>query len=155
MSAIVIYESLTGNTRKAAEQIGEELILGGTPVSAVCPVVGIDYQALADADLVVVGTWVDGAVFIGQRPGGRIKRLPALSGKKVASFVTYGAAPGKTLSKLDTILTDRGAQPLGGYAISRWKLADGSKEFVDRLLGAIDAGLPAPSPADVSSAPAS
>ena len=43
----------------------------------------IDYQALSDADLVIVGSWVDGLILVGQRPGrlGRITAMPALAGQ--------------------------------------------------------------------------
>ena len=34
---------------------------------------------------------------------------------------------------------DRGAQALGGMAINRRKIVDESKDFVDRVLGALDA----------------
>ncbi|MCU1353271.1 MAG: hypothetical protein JWM05_2480 [Acidimicrobiales bacterium] len=139
MSAIVIYESLTGNTRRAAAKIADELVVGGVGVGAVCPVTAIDYEALAAADLVVFGTWVDGLVLFGQRPGGKVRQVPALAGKRAAAFCTYAVDPGHTLAKMDALLADRGADPLGGYAINRRKLTDGSKEFVDRLLGVVQA----------------
>jgi hypothetical protein len=137
MSAIVIYESLTGNTRKAASNIADELVAGGVGIEAVCAVTGIDFEALARADLVVFGTWVDGLILFGQRPGGRVRRVPAMAGKRAAAFCTYAVDPGHTLAKMDLLLADRGAEPLGGFAINRRKLVDGSKEFVDRLLGVV------------------
>lgn len=139
MDAIVIYESLTGNTRKAAERIAEEIITGGVGVKAVSPMASIDFQALSDSDLVVVGTWVDGLVLFGQRPGGKFRDVPALTGKKAVAYCTYAVAPGRTLDKMTTVLGDRGAEPLGGMAINRRKIVDESKDFVDRLLGALDA----------------
>src|SRR5256714_15068649 len=101
MKAVVIYESLTGNTRRAAELIGKELTRSGV-TAAVCPITRIDYQALAEADLVVIGTWTDGMILIGQRPGraGRIPALPGLPGKRCAVYCTYAVDPGKTLQKL-------------------------------------------------------
>ena len=137
MSAIVIYESLTGNTRRAAASIAGELVAGGMEVDAVCPVTAIDFGALARADLVVFGTWVDGLILFGQRPGGRVRQVPAMAGKRAAAFCTYAVDPGHTLAKMDLLLADRGAEPLGGFAINRRKLVDGSKEFVDRLLGVV------------------
>ena len=56
MNAIVIYESLTGNTKKAAEFIVDELISNGVAARS-CPTSDVDYQALAEADLVIVGSW--------------------------------------------------------------------------------------------------
>ena len=55
MRAVVIYESLTGNTARAAEMIGQNLV--GAGVSAtVFPTTAVDFQAVADADLVIVAT---------------------------------------------------------------------------------------------------
>ncbi len=138
MNAIVIYESLTGNTEKAAGFIGAELNAAGI-TTAVCPTTDINYQALADADLVVVGSWTDGLFFFGQRPAkeGRLAQLPFMNGKKSAVFCTYALDTGKTLQKMENIMRDRGADVVGGYAIKRNKLDEGSREFVDRLLAAV------------------
>ena len=72
--------------------------LSGLPTQAF-PITQIDYQALSDADLVIVGSWVDGLVVVGQRPGrlGRIKGMPALSGKRAIVYLTYAIDPGHAL----------------------------------------------------------
>lgn len=139
MNTIVIYESLTGNTAKAATLIAAELAAGGLTVGAVCPTTDIEYQALSDADLVVLGTWTDGIFVVGQRPGraGRLRKLPALAGKRAVAYCTFALNPGRTLDKMGTILEAKGAETIGGYAINRRHIADGSKEFVDRLAGAL------------------
>ncbi len=61
MQAVVIYESLTGNTARAGKAIAEGLTAEGLPTQAF-PITNIDYQALSDADLVVVGSKGRGAV---------------------------------------------------------------------------------------------
>ncbi|MGI8793943.1 MAG: flavodoxin family protein, partial [Acidimicrobiales bacterium] len=96
MNVVVIYESLTGNTKKAAERIGSALRRAGAQAT-VCPVNRVDYEALSQADLVAVGAWTDGFVMFGQRPGraGRLKRLPAMKGKKAVVFCTYAIDQGK------------------------------------------------------------
>jgi flavodoxin len=135
MNAVVIYESLTGNTQKAAGFIVDELVAQG--VSAVaCSTTAVDYQALADADLVIVGSWTDGLFLFGQKPAsaGRLSQLPFLTGKRAAVFCTYAIETGKTLEKLETIIRDRGADVIGGMAIRRNKLQEGSIEFVSRVL---------------------
>ncbi|HET9442992.1 MAG TPA: flavodoxin domain-containing protein [Acidimicrobiales bacterium] len=140
MKAAVIYESLTGNTRTAATYIAAELERAGVPAT-VSAVTAIDYQALAEADLVVVGSWTDGLFVVGQRPGraGRLRRLPFVSGKRCAVYCTYAIDPGKTLDKLVAIMEDRGAEVLGGMAIRRDDLAGGSREFVGRVLDVVNA----------------
>ena len=136
MKAIVVYESLTGKTAKAANLIAADLAAAGVPVTAVSNVTDIDLQALAEADLVIVGTWVDGLVFFGQRPGrqGRLWGLPALAGKQAVVYVTYAIDAGKALDKLTAIVQSRGAEVLGGMTIRRDDLAGGAKEFVERLV---------------------
>ena len=135
MRALVIYESLTGNTRKAAGLIATRLVEAGHEAS-VSPVTRVDMQALKDADLVVVGAWTDGFVFVGQRPGraARLRALPVMVGKRCAVFCTYAIDSGRTLEKLTGIMQDRGAEVIGGYAIRRDRLTADVDEFVGRLL---------------------
>jgi flavodoxin len=142
--AVVIYESLTGNTKRAAEIIGQELSARGLATS-VCGITQIDRQALSDADLVVVGTWTDGLFFFGQRPGraGRIKDLlPAMQGKKAVTFITFALEPRKTLDKLGDILRATGAEVIGGMAIRRDDLDGGARDLATRILDAADATPP-------------
>ena len=140
MNGIVIYESLTGNTRKAGHMVAAELSAAGVD-SVACPIDKVDLQALSDADLVVVGSWTDGVIFFGQRPGraGRIaSKLPRIDGKKAVVYCTYAVNSGQTLDKLARIVRMGGGDVLGGYAIKRNDLAGGASELVDRLLGALD-----------------
>ena len=135
MYGVVIYESLTGNTRKVARLIAGDLTASGYPTIA-CPTNAIDYQALHEAELVIVGGWTDGFFFVGQRPGraGRLRKLPALRGKRALCYITYALDPGKTLDKLVAIVEELGATVEGGMTIRRDKLAEGASEFVDRAL---------------------
>ncbi len=140
MNGIVIYESLTGNTKAAAHLIADQLSSEGIDTIA-CPITKVDLQALSDADLVVVGSWTDGVVFFGQRPGraGRISaNLPRIDGKKAVVYCTYAINSGPTLEKLARIVRMGGGDVLGGFAIKRNDLAGGATELVDRLLGALD-----------------
>lgn len=136
MEAVVIYESLTGNTAKAGRAIAAGLGAAGVPTRAF-PITRIDYQALSRADLVVVGSWVDGLIFVGQRPGrmGRITGMPALAGKKAVVYLTYAIDPGTSLEKLAKAVEGRGAEVLGGCTIRRDKLTSGVEDLVDRILG--------------------
>jgi hypothetical protein len=139
MNAIVIYESLTGNTRRAGLYIAAELTQAGVETVA-CPITEVNLQALSDADLVVVGSWTDGIIIAGQRPGraGRLMKMPVIDGKKAAVYCTFAVNPGKTLDKLAKIVERRGGDVIGGVALRRDKLGSGARDFVDRLLGALD-----------------
>ncbi|MEO6317853.1 MAG: flavodoxin family protein [Acidimicrobiales bacterium] len=135
MNAVVIYESLTGNTAKAGRAIAAALSAEGLPTQAF-PITGIDYQALSDADLVIVGSWVDGLIVVGHKPGrlGRIKSMPALAGKRAVVYLTYAIDPGKALQKMSDAVSARGADVLGGQLIRRDKLDQGVADFVERVL---------------------
>jgi hypothetical protein len=156
MRTFVVYESLTGKTAKTAQLIAAHLRAAGVTVTAVCNVTDIDLQALADADTVIVGTWVDGLILFGQRPGrqGRLWNLPALAGKRAVVYVTYAIDAGKALDKLVAIVESRGAAVLGGLTIRRDDLAGGARELVDGLLAAEPTSssdaAPAPEPSSQS-----
>lgn len=51
MKILLVYSSRTGNTKKVAEAIGEELGIPAVPVE--------EKPAAADFDLVIAGFWVD------------------------------------------------------------------------------------------------
>ncbi len=140
MKALVIYESLTGNTRKAGEKIADELNRSGIETVA-CSIKAIDLQHLSDSDLVVVGSWVDGLFLFGQKPAGvrRLINLPVINGKKTAVYCTYALETGKTLEKLSGIVERRGGDVIGGMAIKRNNIDEQAVEFVDRLVGVLDA----------------
>lgn len=137
--AIVIYESLTGNTAKAARLLAAELTRHGVETVA-SPITTVDLQALSAAELVVVGSWVDGLFLFGQKPGreGRLKKMPVIDGKLAAVFCTYAFEKGKTLEKLDRIVRMRGGEVVGGYAIKRSDIEGGVEEFAARLLSALE-----------------
>jgi hypothetical protein len=138
MSAVVIYQSLTGNTRKAAQALAAGLSAQGVPTIA-CKVDAIDYQALHEADLVVVGGWVDGFVVFGQRPGqaGKLGKIPALRGKRAVVFMTYAINAGRALEKLADVVSSHGADVVGGVTIRRDRLQQGVSELTDKILDVV------------------
>src|SRR5207247_264646 len=82
MQVVIIYESLTGNTRAAAQLISDAFFERNV-AAKLYAVGGFDPEAVADADLVVAGSWTDGLFFVGQKPARR-KKFTAfgdLSGK--------------------------------------------------------------------------
>ncbi|MBA2282836.1 MAG: hypothetical protein M3527_03485 [Actinomycetota bacterium] len=135
MRAVVIYESLTGNTRKVADLVAAGLTEAGHPTVA-CPVTMIDYAALHEAELVVVGGWTDGLFFVAQRPGrlGRLKKIPAIAGKRALCYATYALDAGRVLEKLIAVVESKGAVVEGGMTIRRDRLEQGAADLVDRVL---------------------
>jgi flavorubredoxin len=140
MQAVVIYESLTGNTARAARLIADEVAAHGVDVT-VFPVTDIGLKALADADVVFVGTWVDGLVLFGHRPGraGRIRSMPVIDGKRVAAFMTYAIHAGKALDRFADVLSERGATVVARTLLRRDRLEAGVDEFVLDALATVPA----------------
>jgi Flavodoxin domain len=142
MKAIVIYESLTGTTRKVANLMAEELEARNVSTT-VCNITSVDLQALSDADIVFVGTWTDGIIVTAQKPGraGRIKTMPALAGKRVVGFVTYALHPGKVAQKMADLLAWRGGDVIGVLEVRRDNTTVGAAEVVHYGLQAFEAAV--------------
>ena len=140
MRAVVIYESRTGNTARAARLIAEEVATHGVDVS-VYPITDIGLKDLAEADVVFVGTWVDGLILFGHRPGraGRIKSMPVVDGKRVAAFMTYAVRAGKALDRFAKVLDERGADVVARTLLRRDDLEAGIGDFVSASLAAVPA----------------
>ena len=140
MRAVVIYESLTGNTARAARLIAEAARDEGADVT-VYPITAIGLKDLAEADIVFVGTWVDGLVLVGHRPGraGRLRALPVIDGKPVAAFMTYAIYAGKALERFERVLDERGATVVGSTLLRRDRLDAGLADFVHDALATVPA----------------
>jgi flavodoxin len=140
VKALVIWESLTGTTRKAAEHIAAGLRAGGVETT-VSPVSAVDLAALSAADVVVVGSWTDGIVFVGQKPGrqSRLWSLPFLTGKRAFVYCTYAVDAGHAVDKLADIVRDRGAEIMGGQKVHRFHL----ERDCDAVVAQVLAGVPA------------
>ena len=141
MKAVVLFESLTGNTRKAGELIATKLqakVLG-SPTSVRCATPTT--RAIQGADLVIVGTWVHGLFVVGQAPWGlgALAQLPAIGNKLVATYCTFALNPAKSLDKMTAALEARGGQVIGGLALNRSKLDEHTDTFVGRLLANVPA----------------
>lgn len=136
MKIVVIYESRTGNTARAAKIIGSELTARGHEVG-VFPTKKVDLAWVSDADLAIVGTWVDGAILFGHRPGGEgniFSFMPTIWDKPTFSFMTYAVRAGGALGKFNTLLESKGANVLGGLELHRKRLESEALTFADEVL---------------------
>lgn len=140
MNVVVIHQSRTGNTRRAAELIGGAVAATGATV-AVRSVGNLDYAELALADLVFVGTWVDGLVLFGHRPGdaGKVSQIPPLWDKKVVAFMTHALNPGNAADKLAGLLSGNGAEVVAARSLNRRRLEVEAPAFVAEVLAAVGA----------------
>ena len=139
MDVVVIFDSRTGNTERAAGLIGAGLSSAGANVT-VFSIDDVDLGALARADLAVIGTWTGGLFFFGQHPGGAGKiatALPDLWDKATFAYVTYAINAGPAAAKMGETLDAMGAVNLGTAAIHRDKLAEECANFVDAILSEV------------------
>jgi nucleoside-diphosphate-sugar epimerase len=139
MKAAVLVESMTGHTWKAGERIANDLTQEGWEIVGFDRLRQPDHSALQAADIVIVGTWVDGLFVVGQKPFGAaaIGALPAIAGKQAAVFCTFALNPRHTLDKMTSIVSGRGANVIGGLALHRSKIDEHAETFASRLVGAV------------------
>jgi flavodoxin len=140
MKAALLVESLTGNTWKAAEMIGDKLQQERWTITGLSKVGRPDLDSVQRADLVLVGTWTHGLFVVGQAPFalGNIANLPTMRGKKAACFLTFALNAGKSIDKLTDSVRQTGADVVGGLEIKRNYLDQHTDLFVERLLGVVE-----------------
>jgi flavodoxin len=112
MNIAIVYDSSTGTTAKAAEAMGKSMEAHGHQVR-VQSVNDADPAEVSEADLICIGSWVQGLFIIMQHPTGMttyfIEQLGDLAGKKAVVFCTYKLAAGPTLSRMAKALEGKGA----------------------------------------------
>ncbi len=142
MKVAIVYESRSGNTQRAAEMIGATLQDLGHEVG-VWRSTKANLEFLTDADMVFVGTWTDGIVIAGHRPGdaGRLLKLPGIWGKPTAGFLTYAIHAGKVVDALGDVVKLRGGDWIGGRAFRRDKLPEGIAGYVVAAVDEAEARL--------------
>ena len=135
MNIVVIHQSRSGNTKKAAELIGGAIASSENKVT-VRSTENLDFKELADADLIFVGTWVDGLILFGHRPGdiGKLNLLPPLWGKNVVAFMTHAVTPGKAASKFSSFLEAKGAKVISSRSINKRELDSEIRPFVKEAM---------------------
>src|ERR1035437_9883179 len=93
MQVLVAYESRGGRTRREGVRVrGSEARLRALKDTTA--------EDVERSDAIALGTWVEGLIFFKVGPAkaalAGVKRLPALGGKPVAVFCTYGVNPRAT-----------------------------------------------------------
>lgn len=136
MRIAIVYDSETGTTQAAAEQMGElarraghECTVGSWEVA--------DPVLVSEADVVCVGSWVQGWLVVRQHPSARslrfIDRLSDLGGRPAAVFVTYRIAAGGSLGELARHLEARGARVTGHFRSRGPYAAEGFESWLRSL----------------------
>lgn len=99
----------------------------------------VDRHAVVEADIAIIGTWVDGAILFGHRPGGAARLangIPELWDKPTYTYVTYAVRPGNVLVKLNELATSKGANVLGALELHRRHLDTDAVDYVQGILAA-------------------
>ena len=130
MKVAIVYDSSTGTTAKAAETMGKKMEELGHECQ-VQSVVQADIAAVSEADLICVGSWVQGLFIIRQHPTAGsmefINQLGDLNGKQAVVFCTYKVAAGSTLPKMAQVLEGKGANVVGQF---KYRGPEPSREFI-------------------------
>jgi flavodoxin len=136
MQVAIVYDSSTGKTKAAAEQMGEMTRAAGHECT-VASIHDADPAAVSRADVVCVGSWTKGLFIILQGPTPAtlefIDKLGPLDGKPAAVFVTYDLATGKTLPKMAARLAARGAKVTGQFKSKGPNVAHGFSSWLSSL----------------------
>jgi flavodoxin len=113
-TAVIVYQSRTGITKAFAHAMGEHLKSQGLAVQ-VLPIGPQAAEALAKADLALLGTWTAGLLILLQKPDPAwtafVQGLPALPARKIGLFATYKIATGGLFKKMETALQGKGPMP--------------------------------------------
>lgn len=118
MKIEIVYDSSTGTTAAAAEAMGKTFENLGHDCR-VQSVNDANPAEVSQADLICVGSWVQGWFIFGQHPTAATLRfareLENLEGKKVVVFCTYKIAIGSTLRQIAEPLEQKGADVVGRF----------------------------------------
>jgi len=132
----IVYDSSTGKTKAAAEQMGEKARAAGHECS-VESIADDDPVRVTAADAVCVGSWTKGFFVILQSPTPAtmafIERLGSLEGTPAAVFTTYDLAIGSTLKKMAAALRNHGAKVTGEFKSKGPIAAPGFGEWLQQL----------------------
>lgn len=102
-TALIIYQSKTGITKRFGEELGQYLSNKGLTVK-VMSIQEYDTEIPDQYDLIFLGCWTSGLMLIFQHPDRPwvqfVKRLPDLKDKKIVLFATYKLATGSMFKKM-------------------------------------------------------
>jgi flavodoxin len=136
MKVAIVFDSKTGRTRAAAEEMAQVARAAGHECT-VRSVQDADPAAVSAADAICVGSWCQGLFFVLQHATTAtmdfIDSLDELGGKPAAVFCTYKTAVGGMLPKMAARLESRGADVTGSFKSRGPHAAEGFKDWVESL----------------------
>ena len=136
MKIVIVYDSQTGTTKKAAQGMGQILTEQGHQ----CQVLSISDarpDVVARADMIGIGSWVKGWFIIRQHPTAGTMKLIAnlnhITGKDAFVFCTYKLAIGSTLRKMAHGLEAQGARVVGMFKFRGPEVDESFADFAASL----------------------
>jgi len=139
MKILVLFNSRGGNTHYVAETIAQASREHNHDVK-IKSIVEVQSNDIEQADMLFIGTWVQGFILFGVKPADAtlwVPSLPFLAGKPIAIFCTYAFNPRDSLKKLGTLLETQGAQIISQQAFHRNCTFDDVKLFVENVNNAV------------------
>jgi len=136
MNVLVLYQSRSGHTRRAAEAIALTA-RGLNHTVNIKSVIEVHKDDIESADLVFIGTWVQGFILFGVKPAGAalwVRALPQFAGKPVGIFCTYAFNPHNSLQTFGKQLEKQGATIAGQHAFHRNRVNEGAVKFVQSVI---------------------
>jgi flavodoxin len=138
-TALIVYRSRSGTTRRLAEEIGAFVAERGiTPT--VVSVGDCDVKRVNEADYILLGCWTNGLFVVLQHPDQPwidfARDLPAISSAPVGLFTTYKLATGSMFGQMRKHLA--GKAPAVGLELKSRSghLSEQNKRDLERFLGA-------------------
>ena len=114
-TAVIIYNSKTGTTKKYAEEIASYLKSSGISIS-ISSIQAFQGNLLSDADFVFLGSWTNGLMFILQHPDQEWKdfaaKLPSMPATKLIFFTTYKILTGSMFRNMYHPIKEKFSEPL-------------------------------------------
>jgi len=111
-TAVVVYRSHTGTTRRYGEAIAAHLAAKGMEARA-ASIGDVNPAELAGADLVLLGCWTEGLFIVNQHPDAPwlsfAAEVTGLADSRVALFTTYKLATGSMFRRMREALAPSGA----------------------------------------------
>jgi len=138
-SALIVYRSHTGVTRRYGEEIAAYLGTKGVD-ARVASVGDCDLEAPGKADFLLLGCWTSGLFVIGQHPDGPwlsfVRAMSPAAKPKVALFTTYMLVAGSQFSKMRAALANKTSKPQLELKSRNGHLSASDKAALDRFVAA-------------------
>ena len=136
-TAVIVYNSKTGITKKYAEEIASYLKSKGISIR-ISSIQAFQGNLLSDSDFVFLGSWTNGLMFILQHPDREWKdfaaKLPSVPDVKVALFTTYKILTGSMFRNMYKQLKGKFAPPSLELKSRNGSLSEKDKQALENLI---------------------